>query len=255
MSTANLKMRERDVEIFKGAAVFASSWILLRQTNIASLKFVGRADCLPKPLSCKFKTANRDSKSCATAGLVVSFELHPDAFEKPEKAQKEWMKYAAKYGLKQRQFPPHKPNKGYGLDLDERSDRFGCITLDGKYLYGDYDLFDIIRKGDESRNMGLMGDEDGENTVTGINYYQIRDYVNQRIGIDMIQHPGAALFDRSFEDVYVFSPTGAFEEWPAVKLREEYRKWRRRLINAFRQEPVVPPPIVSPAGPSLKLVK
>lgn len=249
------KMRQEDIHIFQHAAIQANSWILLRQTNIHSLKFVGRADCSPKPMSCKFKTANRDSKSCATAGLVVSYEMHPDAFDKPEKAQKEWAKYAAKYGLEKRQAPAHKPNNGYGLDLNEKSDRFGCITFEGKYLFGDYDLFDIIRKGDESRNMGVMGEEDGENKVTGINYYQVRDYVNQRIGVDMIQHPGAALFDRSFEDVYVFAPTGTFEEWSAIRLREEYRKWKRRLVSAFSQQPAVPPPKVNPDGPSLKLVK
>lgn len=255
MANSNLKMRERDIEIFKGAAVHAASWIFLRQTNINSLKFVGRADCIPKPLNCKFKTANRDSRSYGTAGLVVSFEMHPNAFEKPEKAKKEWMKYAAKYNLNLRQIPLHKPNSGYGLDLDERSERHGCVTLDGKYLYGDYDLFDIIRTGDESRNLGLLGEQNGDNTVTGINYYKVRDYVNQRIGIDMIQHPGAALFDRTFEDVYAFSPTGVFEEWSARKTEEEYGKWGRQLIDAFRQKPIVKPPEVDPRGPSLKLVK
>ncbi|SKB47634.1 hypothetical protein SAMN05660293_00418 [Dyadobacter psychrophilus] len=248
-------MREEDIHLFQQAAVHTKSWVLLRQTNVHSLQFIGRNDCTPKPMICKFKTANRNSNNRQIAGLVVSYEMHPNAFEKPESAEKQWIKYASKYFLTLRQMPLHKPSYGFGLDLDKASDRYGCITLDGKYLFGDYDLYDVIRRGDERRNMGVVIETDGGLSVNGIHHYKVMEYVNTAMGVDMIQHSNAALFERKFENVYVFSPSGGFEEWSAFKLREQYRIWKRRLIDTFGQEPLVKPPPVDPAGPSLKLVK
>ncbi|WP_157486621.1 hypothetical protein [Dyadobacter alkalitolerans] len=250
----SLQMREEDIQVFKEAAVHTGSWIMLRQTNVQSLKFMGRADCLPKPLVCKFKTASRDSKSYHTGGLVVSYEIHTDCFDEPKEAHKEWVKYAKKYQLHLHQRPRHKPGKGFGIDLDKTSPRHGCLTYDGYYLYGDYDLFDIVRVGDERRNLGLVGEQNGEITVTGINYKAVNNYINMSLGIDMIQHPGSALFKNKFDNIYVFSPEGNFEFWPKQKAEEEYAKWIRPVYSAIKQKDPVPPPPVNPKGPSLRLV-
>jgi hypothetical protein len=103
--------------------------------------------------------------------------------------------------------------------------------------------------------MGIVIETDGGLSVNGIHHYKVMEYVNTAMGVDMIQHSNAALFERKFENVYVFSPSGGFEEWSALKLREQYRTWKRRLIDTFGQEPIVKPPPVDPAGLSLKLVK
>lgn len=248
-------MREEDIHIFQQAASHTNSWVLLRQTNVFSLGFIGRADCAPKPMICKFKTASRDSGNKRTAGLVVSFEIHPNAFAEPESAGAIWNTDAARYHLTSRHKPFHKPGYGFGIDLDKGSVYYGCLTLDGKYLFGDYDLFDVIRPGDESRNMGMIVNGPNGPAVVGIHHYKVMEFINSAIGVDMIQHSNSALYKRKFEDVYVFTPTGRIEQWSAITVREHYRKWKRRLIDTFRQEVAVPLPTVNPDGAELTLLK
>ncbi len=101
-------MRWQDVEAFRRAAIKFKVHILVRRTNPQSLKYIGQAGYMPKPIDCKPKTADRDvmlpsGKIVACAGLVVN-PLLP-GFEKAfaegrfGDAVDEWRSFSQKHGL------------------------------------------------------------------------------------------------------------------------------------------------------------
>lgn len=227
-------MREEDIQIFLKAAMHTQCWIFVRDTNKQSLQYVGHPDCAPKPLKCKFKTASANNGFYKTAGLVVSFEIHPNQFKDPDKAKEEWNIDSSKYKLRLADNPRHKPSNGFGIDRDEKSHRYGCLTLDGKYLYGDYDLFDIIKPGHERRNLSSITiGPDGTLGVKSYKHDYVTEFVNKNIGVDMVQHGASSPFSKKFDDVHSFSPDGRYEFLSKAQIEKKFANWSRPTYEAL----------------------
>lgn len=215
-------MRSQDVRVFCDAAKDLVLYILVRDTNPESLPHIGRPECWPKPISCKAKTADAPG---VRAGLVVSPELVPSMFtaRRMEKAMQAW-----------RAFEPILANSArYKVVTDSDSPFFGCVTLDGRFLHGDYDLKAVIIPGkDERRNFGVVETLDGVHHVRGFRVREVMEYINARLGVPMIQH-GAAEQYGGHEDelIWRFDPSG---EWCRMGLGETvafYQQLNRPVLD------------------------
>jgi hypothetical protein len=205
-------MRAEDRLVFVAAAKTLNLWILVRKTNERSLDFIGRAGFTPKPIDCKAKTADVGD----VAGLVVDAEIHTTAF-RPKKAPEAieiWRDFKVE----------HLGYDGYDVDLLEKSPFYGCLMVNGKYIHGDYDLYDIVIPGQEMRNLASHETLRGKTHRRPARYFIVKDFVNQRIGVPMIQHGGEAQYkDHTNQAIDVFAPKqDPFELRDERALREHY---------------------------------
>jgi hypothetical protein len=87
-------MRDKDCEVFKNVAREKNVWLLARLTNPKSLQWAdeklrGNDNYIPKPISCKAKTAHNDTDvRYQIAGLVADPYHHCDKFDRPDAAMK-----------------------------------------------------------------------------------------------------------------------------------------------------------------------
>ncbi len=210
-------MRLKDRVIFRNAAKDLNLWILVRDTNQKSLKYIGKAGYKPKRIDCKAKTADFNIGPYELAGLVVSPFIHPRAFRafKLPDAKLQWGKTGYLIGGR------------YRLNTYVTSTHYGCLMIDGNYIHGDYDLFDIVDPTQPHRNLGLVASQHGVRNILGANTTKVMDYVNPRIGTQMIQHGGHAQFsDLSNQSkIDVFGPNGEdFSLTDENSLTEMYAK-------------------------------
>ncbi len=192
-------MRPQDKSIFLEAANAFQVWILVRRTNRASLDYIGKPGYTPKRIDCKAKTADIDRPPYKLAGLVVDASLHSKAF-KPDKTQKAKDAWAAM-----------KPLLGsvYTVDTDPKSRHYGCVLLQGCYIHGDYDLYDVIDVTQAHRNLALVGTLLGQPHRRGPKVLDVQKFINSRIGSPMVQHGGEAQYaDHSEQAVDAFGPNG-----------------------------------------------
>ncbi len=192
-------MRPQDKAIFLEAASRFHSWILVRRTNPASLKYVGRPGYTPKPIDCKAKTADLDFRPYELAGLVVDPTVHPGAFRpgKAATAQQLWSEMEPML------------RTTYSVDRDSRSRHYGCLKLRGAYVHGDYDLYDIIDTAQAQRNLAAVETLLGKPHRRGANLLRVQEFINSRIGSPMIQHGGEAQYaDHSEQPIDAFGPNG-----------------------------------------------
>jgi hypothetical protein len=203
-------IRPRDRGVFAEAAKEFQVWIVMRQTNEASWKYIGLPKYFPKPITCKAKTANLDSflgpsfprVRYDTAGLVVNPEIHNNVYggAKPD-AGDLWRDFRRRY-LDVR-------GSDYAVDMDCRSRHFGCVIYQDKYLHGDYDLYDIIVVGHERANLAVVGTRDGAADYRPARLLPIEEFVNGRIGAEMVHHGGQFQYSKHTDDVVeVFGPNG-----------------------------------------------
>ena len=104
------------------------------------------------------------------------------------------------------------------VDVDPGSPHFGCLQIarDGvpwSYLHGDYDLKDVIVKGQETFNQRLEGKVQGAKNYTpllpGLEFETIRKELNAELGVDMVQHGAEAQFAwHGDEPITVVIPDG-----------------------------------------------
>ena len=195
------QIRPQDKEKFAAAAGKIGVWILVRGANQKSLDYVGRADCTPKPIDCKAKTAQLG----LNAGLVVSPEVSPDAFQDPVQAKASWKEKANPLV-----FSPRKTH--YSIELT--GTHKGCVKLDGKYIYGDYDLKAVVVPGHESAIVALVTEIRGvQNARRGPKFYEVQSAVNNAIGVEMVQHGADDEFTGHMdESIIVFGPQGEYQE-------------------------------------------
>lgn len=218
-------MRAEDKSVFAEAARRFQSWILVRCTNEDSLQFIGKAGFQPKPMSCKAKTADYepDPRRKTVAGLVANPAKVPRSFSvgRLSEATRIWDDFARHHLY---------PGSHYRVESDSASPYFGCLKLDGDFIYGDYDLFDIVPVGHERRNLALVKSV-GDNQIDkrGARLTPVQDYVNRRLGTDMIKHGAQAQYMQGFEKAHVFDPKGNYEMWDAEKVQSQYREWKRPL--------------------------
>src|SRR5947209_7830663 len=192
-------MRPQDKAVFLEAARQFHSWILVRRTNRASLDYVGRAGYTPKPIDCKAKTADQDAGSYKLAGLVVDPTVHKGVFKptKVEEAKKCWEVMKPVLGTR------------YTVDRDTKSRHYGCVKLNGSYVHGDYDLYDIIDISQPQRNLAAVEVLLGQPHRRGPNVLRIQEFINSRIGSPMVQHGGEAQYkDHSEQSIDAFGPNG-----------------------------------------------
>lgn len=192
-------MRSNDKKIFLEAAAFFKVWILVRRTNRDSLRYIGLGNYTPKRIDCKAKTADIDIGAYHLAGLVVDPRIHPKAFRpgKEGKAMGAWKAMEPTLG------------KTYTVDMDTKSPHYGCLQQDGRYIHGDYDLYDVIDPNAASRNLALVETLHGVPHMRGPKLRELQDYINGRIGSPMVQHGGEAQYtDHSEQSIDVFPPEG-----------------------------------------------
>lgn len=195
------QIRLEDKQKFAAAAARIGVWILVRGANPKSLQYIGRGDCVPKPIDCKAKTAQLG----LNAGLVVSPEDAPAAFEDITKAKLAW-----KTKSNPLKFSPRKEH----YSIEQTGTRKGCVRLDGKYIYGDYDLKSVVVPGHESATVALVTELHGvQNVRRGPKFYEVQTEVNRAIGVEMVQHGADDEFTgHAEESIFVFGPEGQNEE-------------------------------------------
>ena len=192
-------MRPQDKTIFLEAARRFQVWILVRRTNVESLKYIGKPGYMPKRIDCKAKTADVDIAPYTLAGLVVDPTIHDKAF-RPGKL------HSAKDCWAKMQPLTASP---YTVDTDLRSPHYGCLKLQGSYIHGDYDLYDIIDITQPHRNLAAVDTLLGQPHRRGPKVLTVQEFINSRIGSPMIQHGGEAQYaDHSEQSIDAFGPNG-----------------------------------------------
>ncbi|MGA2096671.1 MAG: hypothetical protein ABSH39_10265 [Candidatus Acidiferrum sp.] len=192
-------MRPQDKLVFLEAASHFQVWILVRRTNVASLKYIGKPGYTPKRIDCKAKTADLDEVNWKLAGLVVSPIVHPKSFmpTKVKKAKEAWEAMSSLMG------------SVYTVDMDKKSRHYGCLKLGSCYIHGDYDLYDIIDIKQAHRNLALVETLLGQPHRRGAKVLAVQTFINNRIGSPMIQHGGEAQYaDHSEQSIDAFGPNG-----------------------------------------------
>jgi hypothetical protein len=192
-------MRTQDKIAFLEAARKFQAWILVRRTNRASLDYIGRSGYTPKRIDCKAKTADLDVPPFKLAGLVIDPTIHPRAFkaDRKAKADQAWADMKSLVGTV------------YKIDLNPQSRHYGCLMLNGAYIHGDYDLYDVIEVARPRGNLALVETLHGQPHFRGYKVKPVLEYINSRIGSPMIRHGGEAQYkDHSEQSIDVFGPNG-----------------------------------------------
>lgn len=227
------QMEPVHAQAFKGAAQLYKVYILVRRTNLKSLKLIGDKTCVPKRLDCKAKTADEDFVHPVygkkkTAGLVVDPTLTGrSAFAtkgKYESALKEWKGFAeqmihpAVASLESQRELTYVPDGGlYFVDLDPASERYGCVKFTissviaaGKYIHGDFDLYGIVPEDDPARNVAVQETRLGQKHSRSPEFFDVQHYVNRKIGVPMVLHGAQEAYgaEHSNEGLDIFHPDG-----------------------------------------------
>ena len=234
-----MAIRNEDKVVFLQAAARFGVWILVRDTNAASLAYMGqcgsngRLAYTPKPIDCKPKTADLDAGAFLNNGLVADPVKVRAAFSRDRltKARNIWDKFAHEQDVYNEKSPS--PSR---VDLDARSPHYGCLKKNGLYLHGDYDLKDIIRIGEP--NLAAVNELNDEVHMESRWFKRIQAFVNGAIvsndqHVPMIQHGGEAQFaDHSADLIYFFGPAGEhFTMQNQAEISEWYGEIRRAVID------------------------
>ncbi len=241
-------MRTRDREVFLKAAARFQAWILVRQSNPRSFQYVGKAIYQPKPISCKPKTSDVPvgQRGKQVDGLVVDPVRWPEAFSGHRRgdAIALWMKFRSLHNLGEFKRTTdgrfvfegaRGSGAAYGIDAEPGSRHEGCLTFEGKYIYGDYDLFDMVfvhaaKPGPVSQVP--VGPKHAPKFQTvdyrAERWNEVSQFLNQQLGFSMIQH--GSQFDwkkDGFESAEAFGPNGEAPTWNASEVEQKYREWKR----------------------------
>ena len=173
---------------------------------------------------------------------MVGFAAFPDA-KKLGAAMKEWTKFLGERTASERVskiFPRHKSRGFYAVDTDKASRHYGCVMLSEQnvpspdfsldspafrdfkrnhmnYLHGDYDLYGLIdiAKTEEklaSRRHDKYSPALESERLHGMphifteKFKEIQLFLNNGIGVDMIQHAGQDNIGHKDDTLYVFYP-------------------------------------------------
>ena len=198
-----LGMRGIDVRAFCRIAQTYNIYILVRQTNEASLKYIGMPGYYPKPAAVKAKTADIDPppfeyivkgqrrvSQHKIEGLVPHPWFQPAVFneKKLDKARDCWLetldialspgcnipaanlKFPETWVFWGREHISSRTGWRWKIDINPESVHFGCLQImrdqtPWSYLHGDYDLKDVIVRGHETYN------ERNEEKIQGVKNY------------------------------------------------------------------------------------
>lgn len=267
-------MLPEHIRVFQAAARHFDVHILVRRTNLASLRFAGAKDCVPKRLDCKAKTADLGythptAGQIDCAGLVVDPTITgPGVFASTEKyksALKEWGKFSATIhpqvttheGQKSLTYIPG--GRHYFVDLHPTSPRHGCVKLTtsglitaGKYIHGDFDLYGIIPATDPSKNVAVFETMLGQAHSRSPEFQDVQIYINSRIGVPMILHGAQEAYadGHSDEGIDIFwsdGTTGACESAAEIAAMYETLFGGRQLFTRDGPKVVVRGGYLTPA--------
>jgi hypothetical protein len=270
-------MRGKDLRSFLMVARRNSVIILVRHTNEDSLKYVGVPGFYPKPAAVKAKTADFNpppAKALAggkpitqihnVAGLVVHPGFQPACYKpsKLPKARDCWLHTLETlspallnktvdlnapatwsiWGVDRQAV--HAPRWKWRVDVNPRSERFGCLqlasaTMSWSYIHGDYDLKDVIVVGSEQDNRRAEGTLDGVKNYTpvleGLEFETIQKELNQLVGSEMVQHGAEAQFAWHGDEPI----TVAYPDWRHLILlsAETVQSWYLQLNREVMAKP------------------
>jgi hypothetical protein len=238
---------------FQQAATVFRVWILVRDTNKASLDYIDKAKAgqsyHPKPIDCKPKTADRNPAGREHAGLVVDPVASPESFspDKLKSALKEWEKWPWQQFLDAADKGRPKPYQAqtihgepagtfyYRVDLDRSSKHYGGLMRGESaaamcYLFGDYDLKDIVDPDHPAGNLAAVEKLHGQLSLRGPKVYPVQDFINEQIGVPVLQHGGdAQARPHAPEVIHVWSPQGKYSTLTA----EWQQKWFYEGLSLF----------------------
>jgi len=191
--------------IFSQVAVQTGYWIFVRLTNKESIRYMNLSEYVPKRIDCKAKTADTNSPKgiWQLAGLVVDYRLHSDVF-KPDKAtsaRKSWD-----------DFESHvlsKPGTAYSIDKTAGSKHWGCVMLNRKYIYSDYDLWDIVDPANPRPNLGIVEELHGQTHIRNPLLRKVEESLDRTPLGQMIQHSGEMQYAAPTDQpIDAFGPNG-----------------------------------------------
>lgn len=225
-------MRPKDIQAFRETAKLYKVYILVRRTNRASVRYMGAAGYVPKRIDCKAKTADLDILVPGigpkeVAGLVVDPTLDGfgAAFATPQKyagALREWTKFAKLLPTAAVTAPgsgyTYIPEGGvYAVQLDPAHKHYGCVLFSafslisaGKFIHGDYDLYDIVPANNPTRTGAFKSEMLGQSHHRDRDLFDVQHALNRRMGMAAVLHGSQAQFaaEHSDEPVDVFFPDG-----------------------------------------------
>lgn len=219
-------MRDQDRIVFAQASKQLKLWILVRITNKESLKYIGQNGFVPKPIECKAKTADIDLPQAQLAGLVANPIICRRSFIPSGMAKRLglWQDFSLEQHVNQK-------GSRYTFVTDPASPRYGAVQLNGCFIHGDYDLYDVVDPNRPKGNLGAVEELNGVQHVRGANFFKVQAYVNQAIGIPMVQHSGEMQrFKNEDEDVVrhaavsidAFTPTGEYRRLSPSEISDLY---------------------------------
>jgi hypothetical protein len=173
-------------KIFSQVAIQTGYWIFVRLTNKESIRYMNLSGYVPKRIDCKAKTAdfNNRKSNWQLAGLVVDYRIHPDVF-KPEKsasAKKAWGEFES--GVL------NLPGSAYQIDKSTASKHYGCVMLSGKYIYSDYDIWDIVDPKNPRPNLGIVEELHGQLHIRNRLQRKVEEYLSRTPLAKLVQHSG-----------------------------------------------------------------
>lgn len=220
------------VEAFKRAARLHNVAILVRQTNIASLRWIKDDRAGPKRIDCKAKTADYNFKfrgrEYHVAGLVVDPTIAgPQGFHDDK-----WMDALTWWRIfADEKLPPsNAPTDSlwlnhnqrmfqYFVEKDPASDFYGCVKFSatnlraaGKVVHGDFDLYAIIDMDDPATNIRVEGELAEQPHTRSPKFYDVQMAINGPLGLGtpMVMHGSQETYKSTHTDepLDVFFPNG-----------------------------------------------
>jgi len=238
---------------FKWAARESKCAIMVRRTNPASLPYIGKQGYTPKPVTCKPKTADKNTAwGYQIAGLVINPYLHKAS------AYKSISKFRDALGIWNKVKGELLGSLNYKVDEDKTSKHYGCLMYrDGSkfsYIHGDYDLYDVVDMYRPASNEAFLGRLDGAPNNYGPEFDRVRDLLNSKFSsvcgrvTNMIQHGSEAKYAmlrkdaKSRLDIFGDEPIDIF--WPAIlnasgileSTRVSVANGKHELRNLYKNE-------------------
>lgn len=229
-------MRPEHAGVFQQAARLYNVAILVRRTNTASLQHIGQPHAVPKRLDCKAKTADfdvapkgsrlpEDKRGCI-AGLVVDpGQIGERAYSegKYAKALEAWREFSTRLRPEMATFEKQKaltyvPGGGqYFVERNPEDPYFGCVKFTssslikaGKCIHGDFDLYGIVDMDAPGAIVRVSEKRLGQTHARSPKFFDVQNFVNNRIGVTMILHGSQETYASKHEDddLDVFFPDG-----------------------------------------------
>ncbi len=182
-------MVDKYQKIFSSVAASMGVYILVRKIRDDKIdriieEYVGKANYIPKPMELKVKTADRDGYFPQKhKALIVDPDEYPESFDKYKikTAKEEWKKFQR--------------NPKQKIEENASTGHLGCLKDNGKYVYTDFDLYDIVVPERTSENVRFKTMRPGEYIGEGYYYYWVKFFINQRFGAEVINHGPQMQYD------------------------------------------------------------